>query len=222
MKKKYIVVILTIAAIFCSGCGSELKITDEESYLIAEYMSELLLKHDKNYTNKLILNEEDKGEKKDNETENTIKDDKDMQQTTSNNANSSDKGKVLGNGKINVSVSSAKLYSSYPETGAYIVNAKDKYKILKLGINLKNKNDSTQNIDISSENISCTFETSNGSRYKALITFLDNELQLLQTSIGANSSYEAVLLFEVPSETDIKNSSLIITNGSNTSTISVN
>lgn len=51
-------VILLLASILLSGCGSQINLTDEQSGLVAEYAAGLLLKYDKNYQERLLTDPE--------------------------------------------------------------------------------------------------------------------------------------------------------------------
>lgn len=53
MRKRIVLLILSLCTVLLSGCGSVIELTDEETQLIAEYSAELLLKYDINYVDRM-------------------------------------------------------------------------------------------------------------------------------------------------------------------------
>lgn len=230
MRKKCLGLAAVLLSLQITGCGA-INLTMQEKNVIAEYIANILLKHDKNYeptlqydfeeeqeeaAEKPVQEEPEKEEaepKRDPESESSGKQGKKEDQKESYLEVSS----VYGNG-IRVSPAGYSFYQEYPKKTAAIlpVEASAGNTICVVKLNLKNTTSGKKKIDFLSENYTYQLEINSKKIYKALQSFLVDDIQYLDVTLKPGKSCEAVVMFEIPKKMKKKSLQMLITKGSKT------
>lgn len=247
MKIKVFMITILISVIL-SGCQSKVSTTENQDNIIAEYSAGLLLKYDKNYSDKLIYNMNDVKETKIVADSNTgagleinaslIKDkepiiDKNITEDTKTNiVVSSDKesliykniAEVYNQDGFDISYSKYSMEDSYPndELKSYFnLQASKNNQLIIVNFNIKNISSKKRKINLLNSEINYNLTINDNKTYKPLMTLLINDLQYIDLDIQANKVETAVIVFEVPKNIQIRNGNIVITNGSKKGSINI-
>lgn len=90
-----------------------------------------------------------------------------------------------------------------------------------INFTVENITDLDQNIDLDMAEIQYQLDTNIGTVYKPSFALLENNLQYIKMNIRAGEKIPAVLIYEVPKDTDLSYINLKVSRGSKTKTIKI-
>ncbi|MBQ4067685.1 MAG: hypothetical protein IJC76_00385 [Lachnospiraceae bacterium] len=241
MKKLFCFAFVSLACFMtaCSTVTSDL--TEEQGDIIAEYAADILLKYDKNYSDKYVESqptteeatfaeeieyttpEESTSGKKDNaDGKETTKP---VEETTTEPVLSSIE-QILGIDGIKVTYKDFLLTDTYPNDSKdnfFVMKAVKGTKLLILRFDVKNVSGNDIALNIMKSNAKYRTVINDSDKLVAQITLLLNAFNTYEGTIKANKSEEMVLVFQtnVKSKSDIKNMSLDIYCGEKQGTITL-
>lgn len=220
MKKKTTAILcMVIMMTGLSGCGNAIPdMSEEQSAIVTEYAAGLLLKYDKNYTTRLVDEEEMKAdtepeteaeEPSEQETEKaeepSVSENQmaDGQNGVSSVAAAVNIGSFLELGSIQVDYQGYEILDSYAEGNgtelAFATYASQGAKLVVAKFLLTNTGGEDADCDMLTKDV--RFRIKYGSETKnALVTMLSDDFSTLSTTIPAGGSTTAVLIIEVKAE----------------------
>lgn len=213
--------------LFLTGCVSSISLTDNESDLVAEYIAGLMFKYDTNYEEALIPPEEEKEEVvvtiSPSPTPVLINDSD--KGTTSQNENKDgnvqanvDFTEVVGVKNLEIEYGGYEVKDSISDNYFNIESGEGKSLII-VKFRLKNTSDKDINVNLTKSNIMYQLDINTGNFQKPLLTFLDNDLRMIDTTIKANSSFDTVLVFNVSEKVNLDVVNVIISHSQKTAII---
>lgn len=242
MKKTFIFMILMCGVLF-TGCSSLVKLTDDESNKLTEYMAGVVLKHADDYKDGLLtMDEVETIEEKQearriklDENNNSITNEVNVVKDSASpiNLSSSSNGqnksvtklvsltKAVGKGDFSINYKKYELYDKYVSGDAtkITLEPRENKKILVLYFDVKNLSDKSLKLDLVEEGIGYQITLDSGKTLKPLLTLLMNDIQYINLDIAANLTSEAVIAFEVDKNVELSNSTLTVTRKENTSIV---
>lgn len=235
---------LLMCVVSLTGCSSLVKVTDVESNMLTDYMAGVVLKHSDNYADNRLLTMEEIKEIEAKEKARSIiiaKNNKETQVSTIETSSTKNQNASLDSKKQNLSDAEFVSLTKAVGTSDFKMNYKkyelyDKYvsedaisnisleasknkKLLVLYFDVKNISNKALKIDLVEEGIGYEMSLNNGNKLKPLLTLLMNDIQYLNLDIAANSTTEAVIVFEVDKKVDLSSSTLTVTRKEMTSSI---
>ena len=227
MKNKIFLAVIGLIMLVLTGCASSISLTDNESDLVAEYIAGLMFKYDKNYEETLILPEE--------ETEEVVVSVSPTPTPVSTNdsnkgaasQNENKDGNVQANADFTEVIGVKDLEIEY---GGYEVkdSLSDNYFNIESGegkdlvivkFKLKNTSDQDIKLNLTKSNILYQLDINTGNIQKPLLTFLDNDLRMIDTIIKAKSTFDTVLVFNVSEKVNLDVVNVIISHSHKTAII---
>ena len=234
MKKKYLAMAMAVLSLQITGCGA-IHLTAQERNVIAEYIANILLKHDKTYEPTLqyaveVKEEEKNKEEAENKTQAQEKEDNKTEtgKTTQTKKPAGSKGNdantsaVYQNG-IQVICSDYSFYQTYPknEKALLPLEASAGNTICVVRMKVKNTSSSAKKLDFLKDNYSYQIEVNSKRTYPAIQSLLINDIQYLDMSLKAGKSYDAVVTFEIPKTARGKKMKLLVSKGSKTEKLKI-
>lgn len=212
-----------------TGCGTQLfELTDEERSLITTYSAYVVSLHNTYQkdgllsTTMLVEDEEDdivippETEKKQEETqaasENSGGSQENPDQQQQEKKPSISLAEAIGHGKdLSITYKGCSVADSYVQGEGYSLTAQDGRTFIIAEFRIKNTSKKTVKLDnlTLSPSFRCHYNDSENA-VGAEMTFLDTDLGSFEGSIAAGKSANAVLLFEVPAEKNLKISSFTL------------
>lgn len=210
-----------------TGCASSISLTDNESDLVAEYIAGLMFKYDSNYEEALIPPEEENEE-----MVVTI-----SPSPTPVSMNGSDKGAISqneikdGNVQANadftevIGVKNLEIeYVGYEEKDSlsdnyFNIESGEGKNLVIVKFKLKNTSDKDIKLNLTKSNILYQLDINTGNFQKPLLTFLDNDLRMIDTTIKARSSLDTVLVFNVSAKVNLDVVNVIVSHSHKTAII---
>ena len=227
MKLKLLLVVASMSGLLMTGCDSSRNLTENETNIIAEYVAGVVLKHDKNYKEALILPE-------------IVSEDEKTQTVTSTptptpgsnntqpgaNANNqigntqanADFTEVIGIKGLTVEYSGYKTMDDLSDS-YFTIESGSGYQLLVAKFNVKNTTKKEIDIELGSTNIVYQIDINQGIFQKPLLTFLDNDLRLIDSTVKAKDTLETVLVFKVKDDIDLDTVNVIISRGDKTAIV---
>ena len=241
MKKMFCFALVTMACFMtaCSTVTSDL--TEEQGDIIAEYAADILLKYDKNYSDKYVESEpttdeatfgeeiefttheaSTSGKKDETGDKETTKP---VEETTTKPVLSSIE-QILGIDGIKVTCKDFILTDTYPNDSKdnfFVMKAVKDTKLLILKLDVKNVSGKDINLNVMKTNAKYRMTVNDNNKLVAQITLLLNAFNTYEGTIKANKSEEMVLVFQTneKSKADIKNMTLDIYCGDKQGTITL-
>lgn len=228
MKKKIIKIFAGAGVVlfFLTGCGSSTAFTEEQTTQMAEYMAKKILDYDKHYEEKLLSPEpSEEAVEMEEAVEETVPSEKPAEEVKTKEdevqakekaaKNQSSLSEVLGCDGIKLQYKRYEVCQTYPKNGMdsyFIVEAGPLHKLMVVEFSLKNTKDKQVKLDTMSKQISYSLEVDSSS-VKPSMTLLSNDLQYLEETFSAGRTMNAVLVFEIPSNTKCKNMKLVAESG---------
>lgn len=225
MKRSFLLMIV-ICGIMLTGCAQLTNLNDKQSDEVAEYMAGTVLRYTKNYEEALIYPDDMKELTGLGSNSETLNLSVESDGTTTENSVSlvpavTDKQEdilsvkeifeLISDSKYAVTYTGHASYTSYPNDNDYFtLEPTMGNKLLTFTFTFKNTQKKDISIDYVDKNIDYTLESLSGSSYKPSVTLLTNDIQYLKSTIKANQSLKAVLVFEVAKDTKEKDLSLVI------------
>ncbi len=221
MRKANVLLCSVAAAVLMTGCGEMPDLTQEETELIAEYATGVLLKYDTAHGRRLVdtsMLEEEEPELEEPVEEN-IEEEPEIEEPTEVVDVSQDEEEAqpmassveeyYGIPNIMISYTGYEMADSYPPSGeeeaapVFSMDASPGTQLLVLKFNAQNISGEDQQMNMLG--YGATFRVSvNGEASKgALATMLVNDMQTYDDIIPANSTVEMVSIVEVPQGTNV-------------------
>lgn len=235
--KKIISISIAFTSIFMLTACGDVNLSSDDEKLVVDYAANVVLKHDRNYQNKLLDVVIEK------ETETVWHSEKENTTTIDNNENNKNNNNSDGQGEnettaINVETdlnSILKLqgldvtYSDYVITTAYplasdlafVVNAASGDNLIVVKLNVKNTTSNDISLNMLSKNIKFKGIFNSQVKTNCQTTMLSSAFNTYNGTIKASETKEMELVFEV-SKNSLQNISTIkleITNDENSETI---
>lgn len=228
MRKRCLALAAVVLSLQITGCGA-INLTTQERNVIAEYIANILLKHDKTYQPTLQYDfeeEEDIEEPEQEETENNMSIEQE-QNTDSSENEIEETGQYVDisevyNKELSVSPMGYSFYQTYPKkTGNAIlpIEASSGNTICVVHLKVKNTSSSTKKIDFLLDNYSYQLDANSQRTYNAVQSLLVDDIQYLDVTLKSGKSYEAVVAFEISKKMKKKQLNLLITKGSKTASV---
>lgn len=228
MKKRVIKIFAGagVLLLFLTGCGSSASFSEEQTTQMAEYMAKKLLDYDEHYEEKLLEPEpsEETASVEETVPETTPtpapvpeSEEKDSSKPAGEKDTKSQGSlsEVLGCEGIKIQYKEHEICQTYPKNGMdsyFIVEAGPLHKLVVVEFSLKNTLDKQVKLDAMSKTVSYSLEMEDTS-VKPSMTLLSNDLQYLEETFPAGRVMNAVLVFEVPSDSKCKNLTLLAESG---------
>lgn len=227
-----------MAAVLLAGCSSPMPdLTPEESDLISEYAVGILLKHDKNYGNRLVdtsayedVVEEPEEELPEEEVEQTPEDSADDMGAVD--AGQSEETVVspttvqdyYGIDGIEFQYLGHELTQSYPSTGNdeemfFSMDATAGEQLLVLKFSATNISSAEQNLNMMDKGVRCLVSINGEPSQRALTTMLLNDMQTYSDIMPAGSGTELVVVVEIPQSVSVESINLVLTGNGDSATL---
>jgi uncharacterized protein YceK len=230
MRKRLFAAVLA-ASLLVTGCSSVPDLSDVHRNMEAEYMAGILLKYDKNNQDMLDY---DRSILEPTATPVATKkptassapastDAADMGGSTNTQESvtqSVDADAILSKGGVSIKQQQYQLKASYDSSYATIT-AHDGKKLFVVKFLVKNTSGDTKRVNMMKRQLTYSLEIDGVSAGSPLMTILENDLQYMDSKLGAKKSKEAVLVFEVDSSQKIQNAKLNITEGTKTAQLTL-
>ncbi len=228
--KKRLCAIVVCAACLITGCSSVVSdMTEEQVDIAAEYAADLLLKYDKNYSDKYseietttpaptFAPEEVYTKKPDSNGNNSEKNNGEPSTTGSDTKQElSSIHSILGLNGVEVVPTGFRVVDSYPDGDAgealFVMKPTKDYKLLIVSVKVTNISDKNQKINIMKDKPKFKAMLGQGEVMNAQITLLLDGFNTFEGVIKKGESQNMVLVYQTKT-TDIKDLSLnVICNG---------
>ncbi len=244
MKKKIcLLAIMSVSIMLLSACSSTKTLKEEDNAIIAQYIAGSVLKYDTYYTDGLVYAYQRppadgtaavdtvqtvKLSDKEDYTNKVIKadDTTKVENSTSNEEVKETYSKlsdIYKNKNLRVDYKKYTTTTSY--TGdyseqAFNVEAKPGNQLVILEFKIKNSSKNKQTINLIRSGI--TYELKVDEEvYYPILSIVSNDIQQFNSTIAAGKSKNAVLIFEVPKELKVNNTTLTVTNVDKVSLVTV-
>lgn len=223
MKKIVLSVVAIICCIMLGGCIPNTPLTDAEMDAVAEYAAELLLRHDEKFNSVLLVS----------------KDAWDQPEPTPGVATGTEPTptpsgaiaipevseeihrqltQVLGvKGEFSVTCDYYELLEEVSHNEYFSLSAKEGRQYVVLHFTITNLTDEEKVFDASEQKLECAVDVNLGTISKASLSMLENDLRYMPITVAANSSADAVLVFEISSKTEISSVNFSMMNKENAS-----
>lgn len=238
-----------MAAVLITGCGSVMPdLTEEETELISEYASGVLLKYDRVHSGRLMSTSEyEEEENKKAEREQKLLEEKRAEEentSESDAANDTENDtevvdvsqdeetaslpatieEFYGIQNVTFQYAGYELVQSYPaeeEEGTlfFSMDATEGMELLVLKFTASNGSSADQALDMMGYGARFRISVNGGSQENALSTMLLNDLHTYNDVIPAGSSVELVSIIEVPQSTAVESINFILCGDAGNSTI---
>lgn len=212
MKKRLYCFLMIVPFIFC-GCSSTVALSGQSNDILAEYMANLLLKYDRNQTPTLLDEKQIKVAKQEEKTTAQSNVETKTEEKKIQTYSQKTIAQLLGVKKCEISYEKYGYYQTKNSDAVYQLRANKGKRLLKVNFQIKNLSNQKQKINLTENQAQYKLETNEQQQYSALLTFLQNDLQTIKTTIPAGKSITACLLFEIPENQKASQLSLIIENG---------
>ena len=217
--KRLLIAIMCAVCILLTGCMKKYPLTDTQTDVVAEYMANLLLRNDKNYMPSLLSYKEVLGMGRPNRksrlptrlrrrmrkihtargsgNEEISEEEQETQHSLSD---------VMGDPNFDIVYTGCQLAETYPPNNRELVFSIDPRvgnQLLVLNFTVENITGQSRRIDLSSAGIKYRLDTSLGTIYKPTFALLENNLEYIKMDVGAGEKIPAVLIFEIPKDTEV-------------------
>lgn len=241
-KKNCLLAIMSVSVMLLSACSSTRTLEKENNDIIAQYIAGSVLKFDVNYQGGLVYtyqrSSEDDNEIKSEQTVNEYEKVEDTKKDTNtddskNSTNGEDTTEVketLYNLSEIYQIKNLSVeYEKYTTTSSYVgdysdqafnVEANSGQQLVVLEFNIKNNSKKKQSVKLIRSGISYALKIGD-KEYYPILSIVSNDIQYFDSTIASGKSKKAVLIFEVPKKTDVKNSTLLVTNVDKVSQVTV-
>lgn len=213
-----------------TGCGA-INLTTQEKNVIAEYIANVLLKHDKTYEPTFqydLEEEEDIEEPEEKPAEETPNEEEEENDNIAQKGQDTKPSKKKDNKEeyaaistiyqsgLKVSSSGCSFYKTYPEKVNAIlpIEAASGNTICVAKLKIKNSSASSKKLNFLEENYSYQLEVDGKKTYNAVQSLLVDDIQYLDVSLKAGKSCQAIVAFEIPAKAKTKPLKLLVTNDS--------
>lgn len=225
MRRKCLAIVAMMLSLQMTGCGT-IHLTTQEKNVIAEYIANILLKHDMTYEPTLQYDfQEDDTEEKPvkeeikKETDVKTGQDTDTFESTTKEQSGKEDGTDMSSfypDGVSVSSDGYSFYQEYPKkTNAILpIEASSGNTICVVKLKIKNTTSSRKRINFLMKNYSYQLEVDSGKTYSSVQSLLTDDIQYLDVTLKPGKSHEAIAVFEIPKSARNKKLKLLITKGS--------
>lgn len=231
--RKRIFIVAAVTAIGLTGCASVPSLSEQQNDAIAEYMADNLLKYDKNYSSTVKLNSSVETATPEPSVQPSVSPNVTVAPAstmtpagtdTTDQENTAQPGATSAPENTYVSLSDAMQvpgfkvkFSGYKcstniSTDVSNISSKAGKKLFVVKMKLKNDTDVTKKIDMTKNNSVYSLSIDGNQMDQPLLTIAGNDIHFIKKKVAANKSENAILVFEIPSNTKIKNVVLEVTN----------
>lgn len=236
--RKGIFILAAVTAIGLTGCVSVPTLSEEQNDAIAEYMADSLLKSDKNYSSTVKLNsvtestepeptiqpiEEPKASATPKASEKPAVSDNDTDSSKS--TETPDQTYVSLSDAMQVPGFSIKFKSYKCDTNISTndsnISAKSGKKLLVIKMKFKNTTDSSKKLDMTQNHSSYSLSIDGKQIEAPLLTISGEDIHFIKKSVAAKKSVDAILVFEIPSKSKIKDAQLEVTNNNSVAKLNI-
>lgn len=225
LKKRFLLLIGTVfitASLF--GC-SKISPTEEQNDMIAQYLAGIILRNEVNYTEKLVTPTPAPSPTL-NPTVTEKPDNTDTNHTDSNkeDSNSQQTQPVLDFTQV-IGIDGLKFsYEKYERIneifdGIQNINSEDGKQLLIISFKIENTSTQPITINLGDKKINYELDLGQDKKLKPLLTFLEEDLRFLNTTIKAGESQTGVVLFSIDKDQKMDSVNVIISENSKTTTI---
>lgn len=234
MKAKLMLMILGLSMLLMTGCANSTQLTDDEEDMIAEYAAGLVLKYDKKYDQALIEPTEEQEEPEEvvpeitptpsptptpAPTKNEITQESGSNDKPNTNLQANaDFTEVIGIKGLTIEYSGYKTVKSYSDPYFTIESEDGKQLVV---VNFKVTNTAAKDIvmNLANSEIAYQLDINTGTFGKPLLTFLDNDLRFIDTTVEAKKSKDTVLIFSISEKIDMNVVNVIISRNDKTAIV---
>ncbi len=127
---------------------------------------------------------------------------------------------TIGNKNFKIDYQKYELSNSYNgniSNQAFTIDASANNQLLIAYFNITNLTNKSQKLNLAGSNIQYQLNVAEGNSYKPLITLLINDMQYINMDFADGETKEAVILFEIPKDTDLSNVEMAVYNKANIS-----
>lgn len=233
--RKRIFIVATVTAIALTGCASVPTLSEQQNDAIAEYIADNLLRYDKNYISAVKLNN-------DLETaeptatpyiESTVAPMTSGTPVVSGTNETEKPYNPLESGEPKTSAEPEQTYVSLSEAMnipgftakvsgykcGFEINTRDSNisahkgkKLMVFNIKLKNNTSSKKKVDMTKNSSLFKLSVNGKSMDSALLTIAGEDIHFMKKKVAPGKSLKTILVFEIPSNTKIKDVILEVTN----------
>lgn len=218
--KTLVLCVVMVVSMSLAGCTGVTELTDDESYEIARYMADKLLRYDKSFgVDELVYIDPTLPTKEPEATEAPSVSpgpeasavaseqpgtDVPLDENGTDEKNTTDWSEFFTTDEWEITYSSYDTCQNYPkDSDTYTVEAARGKKLVVISFNVVNKTDHKIKIDLTDAGLNYLL-TVGENEYKPLVTILDNGgLMFLNIKLKAHGKDNAVLIFEVPEGADL-------------------
>lgn len=246
MKKMSMIAGIVFLACALAGCGRQMpELTEEENEIITEYAVDLLLKYDKNYSNRLIDLEAYREEQASLQARMEAQAAEDAAKAEAE-AQSAKEAEESGEAAVDNTIVESLISSieefygidgvvfrymgydltyTYPEadesTAFFSMDATPGTELLILKFLVTNISDEQKDLNMPDYGIRTRINVGAGISENALSTMLLNDLQTYIGTLGPDESTELVAVIEVPEGTSIDNVTMTLRSDNGSTTINL-
>lgn len=230
IRKKLALLILSLCAVFLTGCEKAVDLTDEETQLIAEYAAELLLKYDVNYVDRM-----DEGYRKAEEmssealenamngeittevsTDNVVTEEKTTEQSTETGVEDVQSEEettirtekniaaIAGIEGAKITFREYSVVDKYPTAGEQsdflYLEASEGYQLLVLHFDVENTTSDILPVSLIDKELEYRIVCNSSKAANPMLTILMDDLGTLETNVEPDTPQEAVLIFQISEE----------------------
>lgn len=237
--KRLLIAIMCAVCILLTGCMKKYPLTDTQTDVVAEYMANLLLRNDKNYMPSLLSYKEvlEYGQTEPEESPSDKVKEEDAEDTIQPGGESGNEeiseeeqetqhslSDIMGDPNFDIVYTGCQLAETYPPNNRELVFSIDPRvgnQLLVLNFTVENITGQSRRIDLSSAGIKYRLDTSLGTIYKPTFALLENNLEYIKMDVGAGEKIPAVLIFEIPKDTEVSYMVLTVSRDSESATVKI-
>ena len=236
MRKK-IFIVAAVTVIGLTGCASVPTLSEDQNNAMAEYIADNLLTHDKNYSNSIKLNNEAAAATPQPSVQPTAAPSPKVSDTPSgiqNRGDASEKPKATETPKQTyVSLSDVLQIPGFKvrfdgykfdtniSTKDSNISSKAGKKLFVVKMKFKNNTSSAKKIDMTKNHSKYVLSADGKQMDSPLLTIAADDIHFIRKKVPAKKSLSAILVFEIPSKTKMKNVVLEVTNKDNVAQLKI-
>lgn len=226
--RKRIFIVAAATVIGLTGCASVPTLSEDQNNAMAEYMADSLLMHDKNYSNSIKLNSEVENATPQPSVQPTVAPSPNVSNTPAEVQNSGKTSEIPQTTETPeqtyVSLSDVLQIPGFKvkfdgykfntniSTKDSNISSKAGKKLFVVKMKFKNNTSSVKKIDMTKNHSQYVLSVDGKQMDSPLLTIADEDIHFIKKKIPAKKSLNAILVFEIPSKTKMKNVVLEVTN----------
>lgn len=226
--RKRIFIVAAVTVIGLTGCASVPTLSEDQNDAMAEYIADSLLMHDKNYSNSIKLNSETETATSQPSVQPTVAPSPKVSDTpaeTQNDKTPSDAAQTTKEPEQTyVSLSDALQISGFKvkfdgykfnsniSTKDSNISSEAGKKLFVVKMKFKNNTNSAKKLDMTKTQSKYVLSVDGKQMDSPLLTIADEDIHFIRKKVQAKKSLNAILVFEIPEKTKMKNVVLEVTN----------